>query len=130
MFRANVEHTFSDNLKGNFNAFYGDYDKVYSNFYAAGYNADANQVTLDGYIDNTQRENLILSSNLVGEFTTGSIEHTVIFGGEVINTKSNQDRFNTVFDSTGGDRETFNISRPLSFRGLTGTNVDKSSKNY
>ena len=41
VFRANVEHTFSDNLKGNFNAFYGDYDKVYSNFYAAGYNADA-----------------------------------------------------------------------------------------
>jgi catecholate siderophore receptor len=75
-------------------------------------------------VDTTQRENMILSSNLVGEFETGSIGHTVIFGGEVINTKSNQDRYNPVFDSTDGDRETFNISRPLSFRGLTGTNAE------
>ncbi|WP_394220918.1 TonB-dependent receptor [Alteromonas gracilis] len=127
VFRANVQHTFSDNLKGNFNAFYGDYDKVYANFYAAGYDAAANQVTLDGYVDNTQRENLILSSNLVGEFTTGNIEHTVIFGGELINTKSDQNRFNPVFDTRIGnpdlsnDREVFDVTRPLAFRGLTGT---------
>jgi len=127
VFRANVQHTFSDNLKGNFNAFYGDYDKVYANFYAAGYDAATNQVTLDGYVDNTQRENLILSSNLVGEFTTGNIEHTVIFGGELINTKSDQNRFNPVFDTRIGnpdlsnDREVFDVTRPLAFRGLTGT---------
>ena len=127
VFRANLQHTFSDNLKGNFNAFYGDYDKVYSNFYAASYDAEANQVTLDGYVDNTQRENAILSANLVGEFATGDIEHTVIFGGELINTKSNQDRYNPVFDTRVGDpdksndREVFDISRPLAFRGLTGT---------
>jgi catecholate siderophore receptor len=124
VFRANVQHTFSDNLKGNFNAFYGDYDKVYANFYASGFDPETNIATLDGYIDTTQRENLILSANLVGEFETGSIEHTVIFGGEVINTKSNQDRFNPVFDSTGNDKEGFIATRPLSFRGLTGTNAD------
>ena len=132
VFRANVQHTFSDNLKGNFNAFYGDYDKGYSNFYAAGYDADAEVVTLDGYVDTTQRENLILSSNLVGEFATGGIEHTVIFGGEVINTKSNQDRYNPEFDSRvdandpegtlRNDQEMFNVSRPLNFRGLSGVN--------
>ncbi|MCB4436009.1 TonB-dependent receptor plug domain-containing protein [Alteromonas sp. McT4-15] len=120
VFRANLQHRFSDNLKGNFNAFYGDYDKVYANFYAADFDAQTNVATLDGYIDTTQRENLILSANLVGEFETGSFEHTVIFGGEVINTKSNQDRFNPVFDSTGNDKERFAVERPLSFRGLTG----------
>tara|TARA_X000001388_G_scaffold551_1_gene869 strand:- start:301 stop:2394 length:2094 start_codon:yes stop_codon:yes gene_type:complete len=124
VFRANVQHTFSDSLKGNFNAFYGEYDKVYSNFYAAGYDADANVVTLDGYVDTTQRENLILSANLVGEFTTGQIEHTVIFGGELVNTDSNQDRYNPVFDSNSDDQEQFFVSRPLDFRGLTGTNID------
>ena len=124
VFRANLQHTFSDNLKGNFNAFYGDYDKVYANFYAADFNPETNVATLDGYIDTTQRENLILSANLVGEFETGSIEHTVIFGGEMINTKSNQDRFNPVFDSTGNDKEAFNVMRPLSFRGLQGVNAD------
>lgn len=124
VFRANLQHRFSDNLKGNFNAFYGDYDKVYANFYAADFDAQTNVATLDGYIDTTQRENLILSANLVAEFETGSFEHTVIFGGEVINTKSNQDRFNPVFDSTGNDKERFAVERPLSFRGLTGINAD------
>ena len=105
---------------------------MYANFYAADFDPETNIVTLDGYVDTTQRENLILSANLVGEFATGSIEHTVIFGGEVINTKSNQDRFNPEFDSRVGandpegelrnDQEMFNISRPLNFRGLSGVN--------
>ena len=62
LLRANLQHQFSDNLKGNFNAFYGDYDKLYENFYASGYNQAAAplEVTLDGYIDTTDRQNLIL----------------------------------------------------------------------
>ncbi|WP_032097681.1 MULTISPECIES: TonB-dependent receptor [unclassified Alteromonas] len=123
VFRANIQHNFSDNLKGNFNAFYGNYDKVYANFYAADFAPETNVVTLDGYIDETERENLILSANLVGEFATGSIEHTVIFGGEFINTESDQNRLNPVFDSNGDDQEAFLVNRPLDFRGLTGTNA-------
>jgi catecholate siderophore receptor len=123
VFRANLQHNFSDNLKGNFNAFYGDYDKVYANFYAADFDPETNVATLDGYIDGTERENLILSANLVGEFATGSIEHTVIFGGEFINTESDQNRLNSVFDSNGDDQEDFLVSGPLDFRGLTGTNA-------
>ncbi|WP_269518297.1 TonB-dependent receptor [Alteromonas sp. BMJM2] len=123
VFRANIQHNFSDNLKGNFNAFYGNYDKVYANFYAADFAPETNVVTLDGYIDETERENLILSANLVGEFATGSIEHTVIFGGEFINTESDQNRLNPVFDSNDDDQEAFLVNRPLDFRGLTGTNA-------
>ncbi|WP_334030859.1 TonB-dependent receptor [Alteromonas sp. P256] len=123
VFRANIQHNFSDNLKGNFNAFYGNYDKVYANFYAADFDPETNVATLDGYIDGTERENLILSANLVGEFETGSIGHTVIFGGEFINTESDQNRLNPVFDSNGDDQEDFLVSRPLNFRGLTGTNA-------
>lgn len=139
VFRANLQHNFSDNLKGNFNAFYGDYDKVYANFYAADFDPETNVATLDGYIDGTERENLILSANLVGEFATGSIEHTVIFGGEFINTESDQNRFNPEFDSRVGendvdgvlsnDREMFNVTRPLSFRGLTGVNSQGETVN-
>ena len=33
VFRATLQHQFAENVKGNFSAFYGDYDKVYSNFY-------------------------------------------------------------------------------------------------
>ena len=124
LLRANVSHAFSDNVKGNFSAFYGDYDKVYSNFYASGYD-EANTpgvVTLDGYIDTTQRQNLILSGNLVGEFETGSVTHTLIVGGEYISTSSDQDRFNSFFDTTLDDNEVFTVTRPLALRGGIGIN--------
>lgn len=125
LLRANLAHEFADNLKGNFSAFYGDYDKVYSNFYASGYNqlAAPDVVTTDGYIDTTQRQNLILSGNLVGEFETGSVDHTLIVGGEYISTSSDQNRINPVWDQTNDDNEDFFIQRPLNFRNGVGVNA-------
>lgn len=125
LFRAAVQHEFSASLKGNFSAFYGDYDKFYSNFYASGYDqADTpGVVTLDGYVDGTQRENLILSGNLIGQFFTGNIEHTVITGAEFINTSSDQDRFNAFWDTTMDDNEIFAIERPLNLRNGRGVNA-------
>ncbi len=125
VFRALVEHQFTDSVKGNFSAFYGDYDKVYANFYASGYEQDINRVELDGYIDGTVRENLILSANIVGEFDTSDIKHTLIFGGEYIQTDSDQYRNNPEFSANGNDdRETFLATRPIALRGLAGTNFN------
>ncbi len=124
LLRANLQHEFSENVKGNFSAFYGDYDKVYSNFYASGYD-QANTptvVTTDGYVDTTQRQNLILAGNIVGDFKTGDINHTLIVGAEYINTSSDQDRFNPVWDQTNDDNEIFTIARPLNLRGGVGVN--------
>ena len=122
LFRANVSHNFSDNWKGVVNAFYGDYEKVYSNFYASGYNqlATPDVVTTDGYIDTTKRDNLILSGNLVGEFETGALGHTLLVGTEYIRTNSRQDRINPVWSDSQDDNEFFTIARPLNFRGGVG----------
>jgi catecholate siderophore receptor len=121
VFRATLQQTFGEHLKGNFNAFYGDYDKVYSNFYASDFDQANNEVELDGYIDNTQRDSLILSGNLVGDFKTGDFGHTLIFGAEYIKTNSDQDRFNPEFDGIADqDTQWFAIDRPLNFSGLTG----------
>ena len=122
--RVTVTHAFDEDLKANFNAFYGDYDKVYANFYASNYDQDTNVVELDGYIDNTARTNTILSGNLIGEFEAGDIGHTLITGVEYIETSSDQSRFNPVFSTTLDDRETFLATRPLDFRGFQGTNAD------
>ena len=103
LLRANLSHEFSDNVKGNFAAFYGDYDKVYVNLFNTGYDPATNRVEVDGYIDDTQRQNLILSGNLIGEFETGSVGHTLIFGAEYINTSSDQFRFNSFFDTSADD---------------------------
>ena len=125
LWRAAVQHTFSDTLKGNLSAFYGDYDKLYQNFYASSYNQDASPgvVTLDGYVDTTTRENTILSGNLVGELETGGLEHTLLAGVEFISTKSNQDRWNTFWDTTQDDKEVFTISGNLGVLGGSGINA-------
>lgn len=125
LFKATLQHDFSDSLKGNFSAFYGDYDKLYQNFYASGYDQanTPNQVTLDGYVDVTKRQNLILSGNLIGEFYTGDVAHTVITGVELIDTSSDQFRMNTFWDVTQGDNEVFLINRPLNLRGGIGVNA-------
>lgn len=125
LIRAAVQHDFSANLKGNFSAFYGNYDKFYGNFYASSYDETQtpNVVTLDGYEDTTERENLILTGNIVGEGRTGEIGHTIIGGVEYINTSSDQFRFNSFFDSTLDDNEIFSIARPLSLRGGVGVNA-------
>ena len=128
--RVNLEQEFTESLKGNVTLLYGDYDKLYENFYAADYsasNADfggAETVTLDGYVDTTQRRNLVLSGNLVGEFDTGPINHTLIVGAEFIDTSNDNDRLNPVFATSGGDRETFLVQRPLAFVGGVGTIAD------
>jgi len=125
LFRAALQHRFSDSLKGNFNAFYGDYDKFYQNFYVSGYDQSVAplEVTLDGYVDTTQRENLILSGNFIWETNTGGIGHTIIAGGEFIDTTSDQDRFNSFWNTTEDDNEVFPVSRPLVLNGGTGVNA-------
>jgi catecholate siderophore receptor len=128
--RAAIEHEFSENLKGNFTAFYGDYDKLYSNFFPVAYSETANTITLDGYVDTTQRRNLVLSSNIVGEFDTdGLFSHTLIAGVEYIDTSNNNDRFNSFFstaeaDGRRTDRETFRVERPLNLANGIGVTAD------
>ena len=124
--RGTVQHSFSDNLKANFTAFWGDYDKVYANIFPVGYTPSTNVVAVDGYIDRGQRQNLILSGNLIGEFDTAGIGHTLIVGGEYIDTSNNNDRFNPVFDTAVAagrrpDVEFFPAVRPFPLRGGVGT---------
>ncbi len=140
VFRANIQHQFNDNLKGNFTASYGDYDKLYSNLFANDFDEVANIVELDGYIDTTQRESFTLSGNLIGDFTTGFIGHTVVAGAEYIDTSNDNDRFNTFFSTSAADRAaeiaatgssnirtdraSFIADRPIDFSGNSGQIAD------
>ena len=120
--RATLTQDFSDSLKGVFNANYSDYDKLYQNFYAQDLRS-LDVVRLDGYLDTTQRQSFNLSGNLIGEFDTGAIHHTIVTGLEYRDSSNNNDRFNPVFSTTGNDREDFLITRPLNLSGGTGTNA-------
>ncbi|WP_211276790.1 TonB-dependent receptor [Erythrobacter tepidarius] len=127
--RGTLQHRFSESVKANLTASYGDYAKTYANYFPVGYNPATNVVAIDGYIDNNQRRNLILSGNLVGEFATGGIGHTLIVGGEFIDTRNDNDRFNAVFDTAVADGrradvEFFSALRPFPMRGGIGTLAD------
>ena len=127
-----LQRRFSENTKLNVSAFYGDYEKRYANFYASSYTqgSDPDQVTLDGYVDTTQRQNLILSGNLISKVVTGAIEHTLLLGVERIDTASHQDRFNAFWDTTEDDNEIFAVTRPLALSGGAGINaVGNSTRN-
>jgi len=123
LLRASLQHQFSDSMKGNVSAFYGDYDKLYQNFFASGYDESTNIVTLDGYRDPSERQNLILSGNLISQAHTGDVTHNLLFGLEYIDTSSDNLRFDTFFDTTADDNETFFATRPLGLTNSTGTNA-------
>ena len=99
-FRALLQHSFSDTLKGIFSASYTDYDKLYQNFYASAYDEAVNPdlVIIDGYVDTTKRQNFVLSGNLVAELESGNIKHTLLIGAEYMDSSSENDRYNPDFD--------------------------------
>lgn len=121
--RATMRNRFSDHFKGVLSASYGDYDKLYQNFYVADYDAAANTVTLDGYVDSTRRKSFNLSAHLVGAFSMAGISHTVITGAEYWDTQNNNDRFNTFFDQSQDDQEIFSINRPILLANGLGVNA-------
>ena len=114
IYRANLSHEFSDTRKGNLVVQYSDFQKLYKNYYASGYSG-GDTFTADGYLDPTERNNLIISGNIVNEFQTGSAKHTLLVGAEIIDTENENYRYNTFFITTEDDNEVFNIARPINF---------------
>ena len=99
--RASLTRDFSDTSKLIFTATKSEFEKMYQNLYAAGYDAAAGEVALDGYLDPTSRDNLIFSLNFVNEFETGSATHTLLVGAEIVDTDNANHRFNTYFTNAG-----------------------------
>lgn len=123
LLRAMVQHRFNEGLKGRFSAFYGDYDKLYQNFYAVSYDPLTGIVGLDGYVDTTQRQNLILSADLIGEARLGGFGHVIVAGIEFIDSQNDNDRFLPFWSDSQGRIELFNTQRPLSLRGGGGVSA-------
>ena len=118
--KANIAHDYSDSGKFNMSITSSDFKKMYKNLYAAGYDGTDNTVKLDGYLDPTERQNLILNASLVNEFNNGSTSGTVLVGLEFVDTDNKNYRYNTFFNNRAGsdageptDQQIFNITRPL-----------------
>jgi len=117
IFRARIDHEFTESLRGNITAQYADYDKLYQNLFASEevqlINGLISEVELDGYRDSTERENLIFQANLIGQFETGVIGHTVLFGAEYGDQETANARFDNEFAENGDDQLFVPFSDPL-----------------
>ena len=101
IFRASVTRDISDTSKAIFTATSSEFDKMYQNLYVAGVSADLTEVALDGYLDPTERDNLIISANFVNELEFGTTTHTILFGAEFVETENKNHRYNTYFQNAG-----------------------------
>ena len=115
IFRATLSTEFSDTSKGNLSIVSSEFEKMYKNYYVSGYNAGDTVVTMDGYLDPTKRENTVIAGNLVNEIQIGTSTHTLLFGGEIIDTSNDNHRYDTFWSTTSDDNEIFNITRPMNF---------------
>ena len=111
--RAKLDHQLSENWSVNGTLQYSDYDKFYRNIYAAAFDQAANTLTLDGYQDATERQNIIAQFNAVGQFDTASVEHTVLVGAEYGQQHSSNNRKDSLFVDSNDDQITIDFGHPL-----------------
>jgi catecholate siderophore receptor len=109
--KLRVEHDFSDELSFSSTTQYGDYDKLYRNVYPVDAVSNdirltpaANSVTLDGYVDTTDRENFITQGNLLWTGDTGTIGHSLLLGYEIGQQKSANARRDILFAASNDDQ--------------------------
>ena len=111
-FRSETE--LSDTLTLTTQSLYGDYDKVYSNVFAAtaiGGMIAAPTLGVEAYKDPTKRETLISQANLQWNVSTGSMDHLVLAGVEYTKQESRNRRINGFFDSALPIGTTVNATR-------------------
>ena len=112
--RLRLEHAFSNAVSANASLQYADYNKIYANILPRGLTTlddDTLGVGFSGYEDAQNRQNLIGQVNLVAQFATGPVGHTLLAGVEAIDQSSFNGRRNAFFDTDDG--ESSRVSLPL-----------------
>mgnify|MGYP003645167194 FL=1 len=118
--KLRVEHDFSDELSFNSTTQYGDYDKLYRNIYPVDAVSNdirltpaSNSVTLDGYVDTTDRENFISQGNLLWTGDTGGLGHSLLLGYEIGQQQSANARRDILFAASNDDLVVVPLTDPI-----------------
>jgi catecholate siderophore receptor len=81
--KLRVDGELAANLDWSTTVLYGDYDKYYANVYPNSMvRLSDRTIELDGYRDDTARENVIVQSNLVWDLDLGGVGNKILFGLE------------------------------------------------
>ena len=124
--KLRVEHDFSDELMFSATTQYGDYDKLYRNIYPVDARSNdirltpsGNSVTLDGYVDTTDRENFITQSNLLLTGDTGAFGHSLLLGYEIGQQQSANARRDILFAASNDDLVVVPLTDPIAVPAFT-----------
>jgi len=96
-----IEHQLTERLMVRNRTQYADYDKFYQNIFPGDLNETTNRVSISGYKDIAQRENLISQTDLVWSGEIAGIEQTVLFGFELGRQQTLSRRLNGFFQLPG-----------------------------
>jgi len=120
------EHEFSDVLSFSSTTQYGDYEKLYRNVYPVDARSNdirltpaADSVTLDGYVDTTDRENFITQGNLLWAGETGALGHSLLLGYEIGQQQSANARRDILFAASNDDQIVVPLIDPIAVPAFT-----------
>ena len=118
--KLRVEHDFSDELRFSSTTQYGDYDKLYRNVYPVDAVSNdirlapaVDSVTLDGYVDTTDRENFITQGNFLWTGETGALGHSLLLGYEIGQQQSANARRDILFAASNDDQIVVPLTDPI-----------------
>ena len=124
--KLRVEHDFSDELSFSSTTQYGDYDKLYRNVYPVDARSNdirltpaVDSVTLDGYVDTTDRENFITQGNLLWTGETGALGHSLLLGYEIGQQQSANARRDILFAASNDDQIVVPLTDPIAAPAFT-----------
>ena len=124
--KLRVEHDFSDELSFSSTTQYGDYDKLYRNVYPVDARSNdirltpaVDSVTLDGYVDTTDRENFITQGNLLWTGETGALGHSLLLGYEIGQQQSANARRDILFAASNDDQIVVPLTDPIAVPAFT-----------
>ncbi|HEY9267881.1 MAG TPA: TonB-dependent siderophore receptor [Methylotenera sp.] len=82
-FNAMIEHAFDNGITVRNRTRYADYDKYYQNVFASSSVNSSNKVSIGGYLDDTQRQNLFNQTDITYDLKAGGFEHRLLAGMEL-----------------------------------------------
>ena len=107
-----VDHRFSDSVTLRSRLSYGNYDKFYQNVFPGAADATGVNVSISGYNQATDRQNLFSQTDLVITRRTGRLGHTILAGMELGRQVTDNFRNSGYFTSLGAN--VTNVSVPIS----------------
>ena len=99
--RLRTERKLTDTLTLSTQSLFGDYNKVYTNVFAATPvtpGVGGATVGIEAYRDPTRRKSQISQANLEWRVATGGIDHVILVGGEYTRQDTSNERINGFFD--------------------------------